>query len=457
MRTFFLTLLFAVIALGISAQEYPAPEVTLPPDAGKNIVQTMHLLETSSKKHPNKVKILVYGQSISKQTYWMPICDMLKKRYPYADIEMKNLSIGGFSTQTLWKTVEMDIVAFYPDLVIFHSYGSDIDYERIMQMIRSRTAAEVMIHTDHYTGPSAWSDTMSYNRLPHYAKLYDLELVDVRRPWIDYVEKYHYDPQSLTSDGAHLNAHGLYVMAEILKPYFVYRPEYLNENADRLIRIPVKKGKPVDMEVEGNRIDVVLDKGKEVTLHPLIDGKKPSQFPAAFVYTRPNNDETKDWPWQMGAAYRIMNNDPVEEDWTLTCTALDSVYNEKNREYELSYFEFVVNGSVTGFDGIGRMGEDFTSHSGRVIIKANEWWMKEPFRRFRVPMAPGYTITWKTVMQGGASDTLHIDGKKAEEKTIVQGLPNGLHRLQMEGAKNVKAIKIYKPHLKEVTIEGEDF
>ena len=72
MKKVFLVLLLAAFAVHISAQEFPAPEVTLPANAGKNIVQTMHLLETSSRKNRNKVKIAVYGQSISKQTYWIP-------------------------------------------------------------------------------------------------------------------------------------------------------------------------------------------------------------------------------------------------------------------------------------------------------------------------------------------------------------------------------------------------
>ena len=452
MKKVFLTLLLAVFAVHASAQEFPAPEVALPANAGKNIVQTMHLLETSSRKNRNKVKIAIYGQSISKQTYWIPIVDELRRRYPYADIEAKNLSVGGFSTQTLWKTVEMDIVAFNPDLIIFHSYGSHIDYERIMQIFRSRTAAEVLIHTDHYTGPSDWSDVMSYQHLPRYAELYNLELVDVRRPWIDYVTKHGYDPVSLTSDGGHLNDHGLYAMAEILRKYFVYRPEFLSENAERLTYIPVKKGQLIDIEFEGNRIDLVLSgKAGTGTFAPLIDGKKPSQFPTAFVYTRPNNDPGKDWPWETGAAYRIQNNDPIEEDWTLTCTAIDSVYNEVKKVYELSFFEFVVEGSVTGFDGVGRMGEDFVSKSGRVIIDADDWWLKEPFLRAGLPKLPGFTITWKTVLQGNASDCFSI-GEGSVSQTIVQGLPNGFHRLQMEGSRAIKGIRVYKPHLKEVTV-----
>ncbi|MDD6210370.1 MAG: hypothetical protein PUB21_07185 [Bacteroidales bacterium] len=455
MKIHFLLVFFAVIAGIASAQEYPAPDVTLPETAGRHIVQTMHLLETSNAKHRNKVKILVYGQSISKQTYWIPVRDELQRRYPYADIEMKNLSIGGFSTQTLWKTVEMDVVPFYPDLVIFHCYGSDIDYERIMQIIRSRTAAEVMIHTDHYTGESAWSDTMCYNRLPRYAEQYGLELVDVRHPWIDYLEKYNYSPDQLVFDGAHLNDHGLFVMSEILKKYFVYRPEYLKESADRVTYIPLKKGKPVDVEFDGNRIDVVIDRAKGVQseLYPLIDGKKPSEFPSAYTYTRPNNDEQKDWPWETGAAYRIVNRDPQTEDWTLTCTAVDSVKSKDGKDYDLSYFEFTVCGSKTGFDGVGRMGETFVSNSGRVVIDANDWWLAEPFRRFRLASAPGYTITWKTIMQGDASDTLRVDGEMPQIKTVVQGLPNGKHRLRMEGSKAVRGIKVYKPYLREMTIK----
>lgn len=457
MKTHFWLFIFIVFAIRAYAASFPFPEVNVPRDAGRHIVRTMHLLETSNSKHRNKVKILVYGQSISKQTYWIPIRDELRRRYPYADIEMKNLSIGGFSTQTLWKTVEMDVVSFYPDLVIFHCYGADVDYERIMQIIRSRTAAEVMIHTDHYTGVSAWSDTMSYNRLPHYAEIYGLELVDVRKPWIDYLEKNNFVPDDLLSDGAHLNDHGLFVMSEILKKYFVYRPEFLKESEQLMTFIPLKKGRFIDLEFDGNRVDLVLDghSKKSNFICPFIDGKHPTDFPSAFTYTRPNNDETKDWPWETGTAYRIVNTDPVEEEWTLTCTAVDSALNKEGNDYELSFFEFSVEGSKTGFDGIGRMGEDFVSNSGRVIIKANDWWLAEPFKRFRIAQNPGYTITWKTMLQGGASDTIRIDNSTPSVITVIQGLPNGRHHLQMEGSKFIKGIRVYRPFLKEITI-GED-
>ena len=457
MKAHFLFFIFIFFAIHSNASSFPFPEVHVPHDAGKNIVRTMHLLETSNRKHRNKVKILVYGQSISKQTYWIPIRDELQRRYPYADIEMKNLSIGGFSTQSLWKTVEMDVVSFYPDLVIFHCYGSDVDYERIMQIIRSRTTAEVMIHTDHYTGPSAWSDTMSYNRLPHYAELYDLELVDVRRPWIDYLKKNNFSPNDLLSDGAHLNDHGLFVMSEILKRYFVYRPEFFKENEQLVTFIPLGKKHFVDLEFEGNRIDLVLNDNsrKSSCIFPLIDGKHPTDFSSAFTYTRPNNDETKDWPWETGAAYRIVNADPIEEEWTLTCTAMDSSLNEKGDDYELSFFEFSVEGSKTGFDGIGRMGEDFVSNSRRVIIKADDWWLAEPFKRFGVALNPGYTITWKTILQGGASDTVCINNLTPSVITVVQGLPNGKHRLQMECTRAIKGIRVYKPFLQEMTIKED--
>jgi hypothetical protein len=84
---------------------------------GKYTSRTMNLLKNSTPEKKESVKILVYGQSISEQEWWLEVKRSVKERFPDADIIMENKAIGGFSTQYLFKTVEMDVGAFYPDLV----------------------------------------------------------------------------------------------------------------------------------------------------------------------------------------------------------------------------------------------------------------------------------------------------------------------------------------------------
>jgi hypothetical protein len=66
-----LILLAGVVPVGAMAQAQPKyPAVAPPKDKaamGVGIQRTMTLLATSTPQHRNKVKILVYGQSISKQ------------------------------------------------------------------------------------------------------------------------------------------------------------------------------------------------------------------------------------------------------------------------------------------------------------------------------------------------------------------------------------------------------
>ena len=109
-----------VLVLKTSAQTYPLPTTPDTANTGRYIQRTMHLLATSTPQHRNTVKILVYGQSISVQDWWLEVKRDLTARFPNANLIMENKSIGGFSSSLLVKTTEMDVSPFYPDLVLFH-------------------------------------------------------------------------------------------------------------------------------------------------------------------------------------------------------------------------------------------------------------------------------------------------------------------------------------------------
>jgi hypothetical protein len=161
------TILLAIIVFAIPAQgqHFPLPAVPDTSQAGRYIQRTMHLLASSTQEKKNTVKILVYGQSISEQSWWLEVKRDISGRFPNAHITMENKSIGGFSSSILVKTVEMDVSSFYPDLVLFHVYGDQTNYEAIIKTIRSRTAAEVVLQTDHYNKKDDYSDKMAYEIL----------------------------------------------------------------------------------------------------------------------------------------------------------------------------------------------------------------------------------------------------------------------------------------------------
>ena len=103
-----------------SLSTYPIPGKA--EDMGKGIQATMMLLATSTPQKHNKVKVLVYGQSISEQNWWKLVNEDLRKRFPEADLVMENRAIGGFASQLLINPLQHDVYTFYPDLVIFHVY-----------------------------------------------------------------------------------------------------------------------------------------------------------------------------------------------------------------------------------------------------------------------------------------------------------------------------------------------
>jgi hypothetical protein len=150
--------LFLIVAqlssVGFGMADYPPPR--MPSDAqkqelGMHIQRTMTLLATSTPEHRNKVRILFYGQSITEQEWSKQVADDLRQRFPNADLQIENRAIGGFAAQLLIRPAEHDLYPFYPDLLIFHVYGSNKEYEQIIRNVRSRTTAEVLMQKDHLT------------------------------------------------------------------------------------------------------------------------------------------------------------------------------------------------------------------------------------------------------------------------------------------------------------------
>jgi hypothetical protein len=457
---------------GIAPKPEPAPadthtnsgtnwaSVPLPVDtdaSGRNIQRTMRLLATSTPQHRNTVRILFYGQSITEQKWWQLVADDLRKRFPDADLDIQNKAIGGFASQLLIRPSEHDVYPFYPDLVIFHVYGADKEYEEIIRNIRTRTTAEVLMQKDHVTfwppeHPDRnvdkgqwWDSLMNNRRLPEIARKYDCGLVDVRGEWLRYLKTNHLEPKDLLVDGVHLNDHGCYVMAEILKHYLVYRPDLKPSGIppvqDVLVGKDVhwKQGR-LTLDFIGNRVDIlpgIIKSGR--TVQVLIDGKAPSEHPECYAITRP---QPNPWASPLALARVDHQNHLQVEDWTLTVTGVTG-------EKEATQWTYDITGSLTGADGNGRSNERFTSPSGRVIIAPEAF-----FRGFNPPLPVGHKITWRSYLQG--IDTyVPITGTDATREnavTLAQGLMNGPHHLELVTVGKgtpapIKAIRVYTPML----------
>jgi hypothetical protein len=103
------------------------------------------------------VRILVYGQSISQQTWWLKTKTWLRATYPSGNLIMEMHARGGCASQCLigheawfqdgrqYNRLPEDVFAFKPDLIIFHVLGDHVDYGYIMDAFQNGCAA-----FDHY-------------------------------------------------------------------------------------------------------------------------------------------------------------------------------------------------------------------------------------------------------------------------------------------------------------------
>ncbi|MFI5380019.1 MAG: SGNH/GDSL hydrolase family protein [Tepidisphaerales bacterium] len=437
-----------------------------PAKLGLGIQRAMTLLATSTPEHRNTVRVLFYGQSITEQEWWKPVADDLRHRFPNANLIIENRSLGGYASQLLVKSAETDLYPFQPDLLIFYVYGSHIEYENIIRRTRERTAADILIQTDHVNddanlseltdparipGPDGkiWNSFMNYKFLPEMVSKYHLGVVDQRNLWKQYLQDNKLPAKQLLRDGVHLNAHGNYLMAELVKASLVRRADVTLDpmNCDVVKTQAVgrdinwKDGR-LTVPFDGNRIDIVVKPGPAgAPAEVRIDGKRPSEFTELYGVTRALSKPGGKWPPVMLISAAKL---PLVEEWTM------QVVRDPARE---KTYTFAVTGSKTGPDGQGRSDARFVSNSGRVVVPSEGWGVEFALEVLAgiKPVPPTFTVKWQTIPQ--FVDTFVSPGVKdpAIETTVTpaQGLTNGKHTLEITGPEStpIAAIRIYRPPL----------
>jgi lysophospholipase L1-like esterase len=445
----------------VGQSKFPAPA---PQDAstfGLRIPRTMRLLATSTPKQRHTVRVLIYGQSISKQDWWIEVASDLRRRFPDANLVVANRSLGGFDAARLILPIEHDFFPFYPDLVIFHVYGNQEKYEQMIASIRRRTTAECLLQSDHVNWipiegetpteqqltRKANGDKHSFDWLPKIADKYGCELSEERKPWYDYLHQHKITPRDMQVDGVHLNARGNFLRAELTKRHLVYRPEAPDPGTvrDYVIGKDVHwMGDKLTLDFEGNRVDLLANTDWKRPAHRSeirIDGKKPSEFPELYAFTRPSDVIGPDWP----VVIRIDREKPlVIEDWTLRILSMNADATE---------FRFSVHGSVTGHDGEGISTARFVSKSGRVVIEPNYWFVKQSFDYSKQLLSVGFVSRWRVIpLHSDFFEPPQIDDPTKEYAiTAAQGLTNGKHRLELKALTTdrtrLHTIRIYRPPL----------
>lgn len=412
---------------------------------GTGMQRTMKLLTTSTPEHRHTVRILFYGQSITKQNWWLAVADDFRQRFPNANLIFDNRSIGGFDSSKLVQTAEHDINPFYPDLIIFHVYGGHRDYESIIANARRQTTTEIVLISDHVTWSPTntaadtpdelktykWHNEHSMQWLPELAQKYGCELIEIRRPWEQYLKETHLQANALLADEIHLNDRGNVLMAKLVKTHLQNLPKLPIKASDDAVKqyaigtdIKATNDNKLTLEFDGNRVELVAaaqNSAQPSIARVLIDGKSPSALPDLYTFTRPSNAVGVEWP----AILKVSSEKPLLlENWKVVITDID---------LEANKFKFEAFGSETGFDGSGESDQKFVSNSGRVVIDPQNWWLKSAYEFSKKSTPVGFQIQWQVeplftdvYVAPTVTDPSH------EYKTLLaQNLSNAKHTLEL--------------------------
>ncbi|HOD82116.1 MAG: hypothetical protein BWX88_03820 [Planctomycetes bacterium ADurb.Bin126] len=368
------------------------------------IQRTMKALEASTAQNPAHVRVLFYGQSITAQAWTKIVQKRLAERYPTVRFEFRNAAIGGYTSNVLVRTADHDLYPWYPDLLFFHVYGPMDKYEEIVQRVRERTSAEIVLWTSHLNIVS--KDKPDQVNTSHderavqiraVAPKYRCMLIDLREKWRRHLTANNIAVKDLLSDAVHLNPQGCELYARLIEEELVRRPELGDDPAaaGTITTVPaggadVAHGPDgrLTLRFTGNRVLAVSDgsgaAGAKATL--LLDGKPMEGVKELWAITRPSVGPAKIW---MPAVNHVaFDRPPVEEDWTLTCLG-DSTPDGKK-------IHFKLQGGVTGDDGEGWSTERFVSRSGRAILEPPDWRIAWTLGYRKATLPEGFKVTWRS-------------------------------------------------------------
>ena len=412
-----------------------------------------------------RVRVLFYGQSFSEQGWWQGVAQELRRRYPHAELEIENRALGGFPAQLLVRTAETDVYPYYPDLLVFHAFGAHDRYEELIRNVRARTTAEILLQNDYvmrardlseethpeHLQPQAehWDAFMNHRFLPTLARKYGTALCDHRADFKAYLRAHGLAPEVMLLRDLHLNAFGEWLVLEAVKDCLQEQgpPRAGDEPPPAQSWIRSHRVGQAVQETEGrlrllfrgNRVDAILGNGGTQSARVWIDGQAPSTRRELYAFTRALPTPGGKWPAVLSISSEVT---PEPEEWTL----------DVQRDTRPGVFAFSLHGSRTGFDGTGTSDRRFVSHSRRVVLEAADWNLEYALSLAAldsVPVRVRVTFGVRPMFVDRLAPCEHCNQASREEAvTVVQGLDNGEHVIEIESGPSfprVRELRVFTP------------
>lgn len=467
-RVLIFSLMLACCCLQVSAE--PAP-----PDPGQAIGRSLSIIRSATAEKPQVLKILFYGQSISSPKWTDLAIAALRAKYPNVAFEYRNLALGGWNAVLLEQAVARDVEETYPDLIVFHVYGDHRAYERIIRILRSKTASDIIIQSDHVVIPleplcdpglhlrwaplegceghfwfkqKNWEEFMSGVWEPAMAAKYDLALEPRRQRWNTYLRENNLQSTDLLADPPHPNAKGWTVMAHLFTSWLeelADLPQNNGPNTAGQVRsfTPPVPGEKTRYEFDGNRAELIAAGPLHGKVDIKIDGKDPGELDGCWQTSRVTRlPNVPDWP-----ALKKVNVRPTYHEadvWTLRVRHLD---------ISQEVFDFEIESARTGADGSGSSKDVFNSLSGNVIIQPDAWNLSHAKTVSGKGLAEEQSFQWERRFAcGDELATVMPNGSVQQRHVLATSLPNTHHVVELTVTSDAPAIlelRAYRPPLIE--------
>jgi hypothetical protein len=441
----------------------------------QKLARTLEIIRTSTAAHPQVLKVLFYGQSITRSGWDQEVIAHWRSIYPHTVFVVENRALGGFASQDLVRTAEQDVAAFYPDLIVFHVYGDHHAYEQILRVFRSRTAADILLQTDHGDrmpepvcpeGPrttwsrpagctgilwlkqSEWHDEMSYHLIPGFGKKYGLAVEPQRAWWRDYLLGTHTAAEALLKDDVHPNERGKALIAAFFNRYFDGLVSAWSGQTEATVAvIPWSQAEQgnglVTVRFNGSRLELLTAKPLGSPPSASIDGTSAGDLDGCYLVSRTSSTAgVPDWP----ALRRIsLNHDQVEEDWVATLS---------NFSADEAHFQFRVRATKEGDEGVGDADHPFTSKSGSLHFEPQDWMFARALREQHVAEPSPFDVRWSVRnLCAGQPESIDIgNGSMQYRYVLAAGLDNGPHtvvlRVMPDELSTTDEFRAYKPPLR---------
>ncbi len=459
-------------------ESYPDRDLSPRPDDGANLALFLRKLQTPSDPE-RPLLVMGIGSSYTNMLgNGERLVQHIQEHFPEAPPVHYRKHVGSaveFDYTQGW--MQQLVVGEQPDLVILYSGGHADDLDTLLTDFRARSTADLIVASlhlrerDEVISPET-IDNEQWDSIREIARKHGVEFVESRREWAAYLQNLGEDIPYLLKDAVHQSDHGALVINESIVRHFTppevpaYDP---NERERRFAAVggsslregesltrmgdwnevdgalvSESEGASLRLRFRGNRVDLVgLRHAAGGSVQVSIDGIPAEDYPAFHTTLivpgsdnhRPERGMTAD---RAPHAIRLGSN-VVPQDWTLKMTS-------DQGDYELL-------GSVTGLDGKGHNGADFTSTSGQIHVPAALWRRRQE-KDGSYSNRTGDTFAWSVYR--ATAETVSFDSKSQEAdifaESLVQNAENVWHTIEVaclgDGPVRVLGFAIFEPPLR---------